>query len=96
MGLQGFDEFMNLVVDDAVEVKLKTKDTEESRRELGTCILCRLYQLHRNTVLIAFSLYRSDITQGRQCCADTELARLSGWLVVVVKEWDKFVRYHDS
>lgn len=27
---------MNLVVDDAVEVKLKTKDTEESRRELGT------------------------------------------------------------
>lgn len=27
---------MNLVVDDAVEVKLKTKDTEEKRRELGT------------------------------------------------------------
>lgn len=26
---------MNLVVDDAVEVKLKTKDTEERRRELG-------------------------------------------------------------
>lgn len=55
MGLQGFDEFMNLVVDDAVEVKLKTKDTEESRRELGTCILYCLYQLHRNIVLIAIS-----------------------------------------
>jgi len=26
---------MNLVIDDAVEVKLKTKDEEESRRELG-------------------------------------------------------------
>lgn len=26
---------MNLVIDDAVEVKLKTKEEEESRRELG-------------------------------------------------------------
>lgn len=33
--LQGFDEFMNLVVDDAVEVKMATKDEAESRRELG-------------------------------------------------------------
>ena len=34
---QGFDEFMNLVIDDAVEVKQPTKaDTEEKRRELGT------------------------------------------------------------
>jgi len=33
---QGFDEFMNLVIDDAVEVKMATKDTVESRRELGS------------------------------------------------------------
>lgn len=33
--LQGFDEFMNLVIDDAVEVKLATKSGEESRRSLG-------------------------------------------------------------
>lgn len=39
--LQGFDEFMNLVIDDAVEVKQPTKtDTEEKRRELGTGLSC--------------------------------------------------------
>jgi small nuclear ribonucleoprotein E len=32
---QGFDEFMNLVIDDAVEVQLATKDKVESRRQLG-------------------------------------------------------------
>ena len=33
---QGFDEFMNLVIDDAVEVKQATKtDPEEKRRALG-------------------------------------------------------------
>jgi small nuclear ribonucleoprotein E len=32
---QGFDEFMNLVIDDAVEVKQATKTQEESRRQLG-------------------------------------------------------------
>jgi small nuclear ribonucleoprotein E len=33
---QGFDEFMNLVIDDAVEVKQVTKTNEkESRRPLG-------------------------------------------------------------
>ncbi|KAI5816866.1 small nuclear ribonucleoprotein SmE [Pyronema omphalodes] len=37
--IRGFDEFMNLVVDDAVEVKMATKDTEESRRELGQILL---------------------------------------------------------
>lgn len=35
INLQGFDEFMNLVIDDAVEVKLATKEDEESRRQLG-------------------------------------------------------------
>lgn len=33
---KGFDEFMNLVVDDAVEVRLATKTEEERRRQLGT------------------------------------------------------------
>lgn len=36
---QGFDEFMNLVVDDAVEVKQATKTEEEKRRELGATVL---------------------------------------------------------
>jgi small nuclear ribonucleoprotein E len=33
--MQGFDEFMNLVIDDAVEVKQATKTDAESRRSLG-------------------------------------------------------------
>lgn len=32
---QGFDEFMNLVLDDAVQVSMATRDTEEKRRPLG-------------------------------------------------------------
>ncbi|KAF3798689.1 Small nuclear ribonucleoprotein E [Colletotrichum gloeosporioides] len=37
---QGFDEFMNLVIDDAVEVKQVTKtNPEESRRPLGQILL---------------------------------------------------------
>lgn len=37
---QGFDEFMNLVVDDAVEVRLATKSEEEKRRNLGSKNMC--------------------------------------------------------
>ncbi|PSN69196.1 small nuclear ribonucleo protein E [Corynespora cassiicola Philippines] len=37
--LRGFDEFMNLVLDDAFEVTLKTKDTPESRRKVGQILL---------------------------------------------------------
>ncbi|MCJ1277804.1 mRNA splicing protein sme1 [Puttea exsequens] len=38
--IRGFDEFMNLVIDDAVEVKQPTKtDSEEKRRELGQILL---------------------------------------------------------
>ncbi|KAL3418284.1 LSM domain-containing protein [Phlyctema vagabunda] len=37
--IRGFDEFMNLVIDDAVEVKQATKTTEESRRPLGQILL---------------------------------------------------------
>jgi small nuclear ribonucleoprotein E len=35
---------MNLVVDDAVEVKMKTKNQEESRRPLGMPLHSRLSQ----------------------------------------------------
>ncbi|KAL0633239.1 mRNA splicing protein sme1 [Maublancomyces gigas] len=37
--IRGFDEFMNLVVDDAIEVRMATKDEVESRRELGQILL---------------------------------------------------------
>ncbi|CAI6337193.1 unnamed protein product [Periconia digitata] len=37
--LQGFDEFMNLVIDDAVEVTLSKKDAPEERRKLGQVLL---------------------------------------------------------
>ncbi|OLN97337.1 Small nuclear ribonucleoprotein E [Colletotrichum chlorophyti] len=38
--IRGFDEFMNLVIDDAVEVKQITKtNTEETRRPLGQILL---------------------------------------------------------
>ncbi|KAI1107758.1 small nuclear ribonucleoprotein E [Jackrogersella minutella] len=38
--IRGFDEFMNLVVDDAVEVKQVTKKSpEEKRRPLGQILL---------------------------------------------------------
>ncbi|KAI9897668.1 hypothetical protein N3K66_007524 [Trichothecium roseum] len=38
--IRGFDEFMNLVLDDAVEVKQVTKtNPEESRRQLGQILL---------------------------------------------------------
>ncbi|GKT92825.1 LSM domain-containing protein [Colletotrichum tofieldiae] len=37
--IRGFDEFMNLVIDDAVEVKQVTKtNPEEKRRPLGTLL----------------------------------------------------------
>jgi small nuclear ribonucleoprotein E len=37
--IRGFDEFMNLVIDDAVEVKQATKTSEERRRSLGQILL---------------------------------------------------------
>ena len=44
---QGFDEFMNLVIDDAVEVKQATKIDEEKRRELGIVSHSELLINHR-------------------------------------------------
>ncbi|KAK4935918.1 hypothetical protein LTR66_015400 [Elasticomyces elasticus] len=37
--IRGFDEFMNLVIDDAVEVQLPNKDKSEQRRQLGQILL---------------------------------------------------------
>lgn len=37
--IRGFDEFMNLVIDDAVEVQLPTKDRSQTRRQLGQILL---------------------------------------------------------
>ncbi|GKZ20549.1 small nuclear ribonucleoprotein E [Aspergillus vadensis CBS 113365] len=37
--IRGFDEFMNLVIDDAVEVRMATKSEEEKRRPLGQILL---------------------------------------------------------
>ena len=50
---------MNLVVDDAVEVKQATKVDEEKRRELGTTKTYGQYGFGRA------NRYRPDITQGR-------------------------------
>lgn len=44
--LQGFDEFMNLVIDDAVEVKQATKAEDEKRRELGRIIVVEVSNLY--------------------------------------------------
>ncbi|WEW59579.1 hypothetical protein PRK78_005053 [Emydomyces testavorans] len=37
--IRGFDEFMNLVLDDAVEVVLASKEKGEQRRQLGQILL---------------------------------------------------------
>lgn len=43
---QGFDEFMNLVIDDAIEVKLPNKtEPQESRRRLGKPVSHNTYPL---------------------------------------------------
>lgn len=60
---------MNLVLDDAVEVQLATKDTEEQRRELGI----------PNTAIVekVAKDYRANTTQRRQCSTDTTTVILS-------------------
>lgn len=47
--LQGFDEFMNLVIDEAVEVKLATKTDPESRTQLGMGIGSVLHMCSAHT-----------------------------------------------
>lgn len=66
--IRGFDEFMNLVIDDAVEVKQPGKgqteaDVKGQRRELGgLCYLCWKSACDYR----ANSLSRPNIAQGRQ------------------------------
>jgi hypothetical protein len=62
---------MNLVIDDAVEVKLATKSEEESRRSLG-----KLRGLRWGNYGSADSFYRTNTAQGRQCVIDSKLARI--------------------
>lgn len=57
---------MNLVVDDAVEVKLATKTDEEKRRPLGMWQLPSIYHLRLPMLMSCFE-YRSNTAQGRQC-----------------------------
>lgn len=52
---------MNLVVDDAIEVKQGTKTTEERRRELGMHMLQHVPAAKKTNIL-----NRSNFAQGRQ------------------------------
>jgi hypothetical protein len=54
---------MNLVIDDAVEVKLQTKTQEESRRHLGTSYISIL-------PLSFLTLNRANTSERRQCFVD--------------------------
>jgi len=58
--IQGFDEFMNLVIDDAVEVKLATKTDAESRRELGKSFNLLLHKETQLTNDIGQILLKGD------------------------------------
>jgi hypothetical protein len=53
---------MNLVIDDAVEVRLPTKTEEGKRRPLGACFAC-VYFLYVYRELTSGS--RANIAQGR-------------------------------
>lgn len=56
---------MNLVIDDAVEVQLATRDSPEKRRQLGKG---EMRSVRRDAWLIGF---RTNSTQGRQCFPDS-------------------------
>lgn len=62
---------MNLVVDDAVEVRLATKTEEEKRRPLGmdpgSCDICETYEeAYKFGILICPLISRPNFAQGRQ------------------------------
>lgn len=62
--IRGFDEFMNLVIDEAVEVKQKLEEGDgDGRRELGELRLrSEAERCGENSGANAF--YRSDFAQG--------------------------------
>jgi small nuclear ribonucleoprotein (snRNP)-like protein len=75
--IQGFDEFMNLVIDDAIEVKQPTKaEPTEKRRPLGT----HMFITHSTTLLCIritnSRSCRSNLVKRRQCVPDTEPFKL--------------------
>lgn len=65
---------MNLVVDDAVEVKQATKATEERRRELGIQMLQHVRAANKTNIL-----NRSNFAQGRQCITHTSAAMIKAY-----------------
>jgi hypothetical protein len=62
---------MNLVIDDAVEVKLAHKEQEEARRSLG--------ELHRqdSSIQAILIIDRPNIAQGRQRFAHSSTAMMN-------------------
>lgn len=78
--IRGFDEFMNLVIDDAVEVKQPGKgqteeDVKDQRRDLGMqCTLVSQGGCRLTTVCC-----RSDIAQRRQCLSHPEFDLKLTW-----------------
>lgn len=70
--MQGFDEFMNLVIDDAVEVKQATKTDAESRRSLG-----QFYIPQEALVNYGLPPTRTNIAEGGQCVVDSKFTRIT-------------------
>ena len=64
---QGFDEFMNLVIDDAVEVQLATKTVTEERRQLGKLALMI-------PDLWTLTIARTNTAERGQCFSNTTIA----------------------
>ena len=70
---KGFDEFMNLVIDDAVEVQLATKNDAEERRQLGKLSwVVRIWQ--------SLIDYRTNTAERRQCFFDTTITIKIGFI----------------
>ena len=73
--VQGFDEYMNLVLDEAEEVSMKRK----SRKPLGAPALHRLPAattcLHQSVLSVSLLLHRPDPAEGRQHHAHADHVR---------------------
>lgn len=78
-GSQGFDEFMNLVIDNAVEVKQITKTNDkESRRSLGTTFSFPLLDITTRDGTDWLTVCRANSSQGRQRVAHPEPVVMGG------------------
>jgi hypothetical protein len=76
---------MNLVIDDAVEVKQATKTEGESRRELGTAISCLAFTFKVSRLDRLKKFHRTNPLEGRQRLIDTKLTRMSRCRVILTK-----------